>query len=612
MNKNLLTLFLSVGFFANLILASTITTTFSGRYNSGFFNKDGGVMEISAFDKTSKRLFAINGNSGNIHVIDLTTPSSPTFISSISLTAYGSAANSLAVKNNILAVAVEAEVKQNPGKVVFFNAADGSFIKSVEVGALPDMLIFTPDGTKVLVANEGEPSDDYLTDPEGSVSIIDISTGIVNSTVTTANFNAYDAQKSTLINAGVRIFGSANPTVSNDMEPEYIAISEDSKKAYVTCQENNVIAIVDLVSKSITDIKPLGFKDFNAIGNGFDASDRNPNNPSTQINIANWPVKGMYQPDGIASMVYDNKTYLITANEGDARSYTGFSEEKTVSQLTLDAAVFPTATTLKTSANIGRLKVTDKLGDTDIDGDFDVLYAYGARSFSIWDDQIAQVYDSGDDIEQYVATNFPAQFNVNHNSSNQMSSRSDDKGPEPESVVTAVIDSKTYAFIALERQSAILVYNVTNPMQPEFVQYVSTRNFSETPVSTAGTGVGTGGDLGPEGLLVIPATDSPNGKNLLIASYEVSGTVAVYEINISGSTNTNTQISNAKLSVYSNSATGTILNISKVIETGQIFNNLGQLVKKVKSTNTIETANLTAGVYFLKSNKGELSKFMVQ
>jgi len=612
MSKITSTLLLLISFLANSVMASTITATFTGRYHSGFYNKDGGVMEISAYDKTSKRLYAINGNGGDIHVIDLSTPSNPTFISAIALTAYGSAANSLAIKNNILAVAVEAVVKQNAGKVVFFNATDGTFINSVEVGSLPDMLTFTPDGSMVLVANEGEPTDDYTTDPEGSVSIIDISTGVANATVTTANFNSFDSQKATLINSGVRIYGGTNPTVSKDMEPEYIAISTDSKKAWVTCQENNAIAIVDLTTKSITDIKPLGYKDFNATGNGIDASDRYPGNPSTQINIANWPVKGMYQPDGIASIIYDNKTYLITANEGDARAYSAFSEEKTVSQLTLDAAVFPTAATLNTASNIGRLKVTDKLGDTDGDLDFDVLYAYGARSFSIWDDQLTQVYDSGDDIEQYVKTNFPANFNVNHNGSNQMSNRSDDKGPEPESVVTAVIDTKTYAFIALERQSAILIYNVTNPMQPEFVQYVSTRNFGETPVSASGTGIGTGGDLGPEGLLFIPAADSPNGKNLLIVSYEVSGTVAVYEIGISGTTSNNNLNGTKKIDVYPNPTTGSIVYLTQNIENCQIRSSTGQLLKEVANTNKIDIADLQAGVYFLNTNNGDIAKLIVQ
>jgi len=474
------------------------------------------------------------------------------------------------------------------------------------------MLTFSPDGAMVLVANEGEPTDDYTIDPEGSVSIIDISAGVANATVTTANFNSFDNQQTTLINSGVRIYGGTNPTVSKDMEPEYIAISADSKKAWVTCQENNAIAIVDLMTKSITDIKPLGYKDFNAIGNGIDASDRYPSNPSTQINISNWPVKGMYQPDGIATMTYDNKTYLLTANEGDARAYTGFSEEKTISQLTLDATAFPTAVTLKTNSNIGRLKVTDKLGDTDGDLDFDVLYAYGARSFSIWNDQLTQVYDSGDDIEQYVKTNFPTNFNVNHNGSNQMSNRSDDKGPEPESVVTAVIDNKTYAFIALERQSAILIYNVSNPMQPEFVQYLSSRNFSETPVSTAGSGIGTGGDLGPEGLLVIPATDSPNGKNLLIVSYEVSGTVAVYEIGISATTSNNNLISTKKIDVYPNPTTGSVVYLSQNIETGQIRSNTGQLMQEVTNASKIDVSTLKTGIYYLQTNKGQLAKLIIQ
>ncbi|MFZ4456312.1 MAG: choice-of-anchor I family protein [Bacteroidales bacterium] len=612
MKKSFLSLTLSFSLFLTVAHAasSTLTASFAGRYNSGFFNLDGGVMEISAYDKTSKRLYSVNGNSGNIHVINLTIPSNPTFINTISIAPYGAAANSVSVKNNILAVAVEAVLKQDSGKVVFFNANDGTFLKSVTVGALPDMLTFTPDGTKVLVANEGEPSDDYTNDPEGCVSIIDISAGVLNATVSHAGFNSFDASKTQLINKGVRIYG-INATVSKDMEPEYIAVSEDSKTAWVTCQENNAIAIVDLATKTVTDIKPLGYKDYNAVGNGIDASDRYPSNPSTQINIKNWPVKGMYQPDGIASMVYNNKVYLITANEGDARAYTALNEEARISTLTLDPTIFPTASTLKNNASLGRLKVTNKLGDIDGDNDFDVLYSYGARSFSVWNDTIAQVFDSGDDIEQYVAANYPANFNVNHNTTNQKSDRSDDKGPEPETVITAKIDNKTYAFIGLERQSAILIYDVTNPTSPIFEQYLSSRDFSQTPVSTSGTGVGTGGDLGPEGLLFIPATESPNGKDLLIVSYEVSGSVSIYELNTTDTKVTDV-VGNGKLSVSQNSTNNTTLLISETIENGQILNSLGNKVVNVNHTNQINISNFKTGVYFLKSNNGKTVKFFVK
>lgn len=507
--------FLSVIFFnlAFTVSAQKILMYPIGTYSTGAYNS--GAAEIVAHDPATQRLFVVNGASSVIDIISITDPANPTFVSSISLAKYGSQANSVVVKNGIIVAAIQATVKTNSGKVVFFDAS-GNFLNSITVGALPDMITFTPDGTKVLTANEGEPNDDYTIDPEGSVSIIDISGGVANATVATAGFSQFNGGN---LDASIRIFGPS-ATVAQDLEPEYIAVSPNGQTAFVTLQENNAFGILNIASNSFTSLIGLGFKNHNVAGNALDASDRD-----NAINISNWQVFGMYQPDSIAAIEYNGQTYYITANEGDARDYAGFAEEVRVNSLTLDPTAFPNASVLQMNANLGRLNVTNTLGDTDGDGDFDALYAFGGRSFSVWNSGGAQVYDSGDFFEQITANYFPMNFNAS-NTTNLRDDRSDNKGPEPEGVTLGKIGDQTFAFIGMERVGGIFVFNVTVPFAPKYVYYINNRDFS------AATTTAQAGDLGPEGLLFIPAQNSPNGKNLLVTANEVSGTTTIYNFSI--------------------------------------------------------------------------------
>jgi DNA-binding beta-propeller fold protein YncE len=491
-----------------------------GTYESGSF--DEGAAEIAAFAPGASRLFVTNADANTIDVLDLTDPTAISKLFEIDLSLYGDGINSVAYNSadgGYIAAAVEAEQAQDPGSVVFFDL-DGIFQKALTVGALPDMVTFTPDGNKLLVANEGEPSGYEAgdVDPEGSVSIIDVSNGVDNAMVqTTATFNDFDSQKQDLIDAGVRIFGPG-ASVSQDLEPEYIAVSEDGKTAYVSLQENNALGILNLETGEFEEIVPLGFKDHSEVGNGLDASDRD-----DAINITNYPVFGMYQPDAIATYSVDGKTYVVTANEGDARDYDGFEEEERIKDLELDPTAFPDAEALQEDENLGRLDITTTLGDTDRDGDFDELYAYGARSFSIWDEDGKLVWDSGDQFEQKLADLLPDDFNSTNDENDSFDSRSDAKGPEPEGVTIGAIGNKVFAFIGLERVGGVMVYDVTDPTNPTFASYTNNRDFSGDAEA------GTAGDLGPEGLLFISRQDSPTGKNLVVATNEVSGTTTVYE-----------------------------------------------------------------------------------
>ncbi|MGH7850920.1 MAG: choice-of-anchor I family protein, partial [Thermodesulfobacteriota bacterium] len=258
-------------------------------------------------------------------------------------------------------------------------------------------------------------------------------------------------------------------------------------------------------------------------GNMLDASDKD-----SAINIKNWPVLGMYQSDGIDKYSYKGATYYVTANEGDTRDFEFFSEEERVKDLDLDPDEFPDASTLDDDENLGRLKTTNIIGD--IDGDNDRIFSFGGRSFSIWDSFGNLVYDSSDDFEFLTADAFPTQFNSNHTDNDSFDSRSDDKGPKPEGVVVGKIGPKAYAFIGLERIGGVMVYDITKPTSPRFVEYVNNRNFDVDAQNPDDSSNPLAGDLGPEGLFFIPSSESPNGKALLVVGNEISGTTTVYEI----------------------------------------------------------------------------------
>jgi DNA-binding beta-propeller fold protein YncE len=485
---------------------------------------DEGSAEIVAHDPISQRLFVVNAANSGIDVLDASDPSDPTFLFTIDLTPYGDQANSVDVYNGVVAAAVQADVRTDDGSVVFFDAS-GNYLNDVPAGALPDMLTFTPNGERVLVANEGEPSSYGLptsVDPLGSITIVDLRNGVANATSENIDFTQFN---NTTLDPSIRIYGPG-ASIAQDLEPEYIAVDHNSKTAWVTLQENNAFAIIDIQSATITKLVGLGFKDYSSGDNKLDANDTASGTP--RINIRNWPVYGMYQPDSIASWKYKNQTFLITANEGDAREYTGLVEELRISSglYILDPFIFPNAATLKTNANLGRLNVTRATGDTDGDGDFDAIYTLGGRSFSIWNADGEQIYDSGDDIEQLTAIRYPLHFNAS-NTDNALDSRSDNKGPEPEAVTIGKAYGRTYAFIGLERIGGIMVYDVTNPYQPEFIQYINNRDFTVNPET--GTENGTVGDLGPEGVHFISEDDSPTGVPLLAVANEISGTTTLYE-----------------------------------------------------------------------------------
>ncbi|MFX0539982.1 choice-of-anchor I family protein [Ornithinimicrobium sp. Y1847] len=542
---------------------AAVTLNPVGSYETGIFNAS--AAEIVAWFGKAQRTLVVNAQSGTIEVLDAADPTAPVKLYDVaaegvraadgSIIPAGAIANSVAVRADGLGVvAVEAPVKTDDGWLLVMDASADAprVLGAYRVGALPDMVTLTPGGERALVANEGEPAEDYSVDPEGTISVIELPrslqdrgrsaqhgrAAISQDKVATANFHAFEDN----LPAGVRIFGGREDAgtgipefpVSENLEPEYITVSANGRTAWVSLQEANALAVVDVNSATVTAILPLGTVDRMEVP--FDASDRD-----GEIAIRHWPVQGFRMPDSIASYKVRGTTYIVTANEGDARDWAGYSEEARVNALgrgglppvcdSVAEQVGMTVAELTHNRNLGRLTITTAQGYDAAQGCYSELFAFGGRGFSIFDEEGSLVFDSGSDFEEITAEAIPEFFNSNHHETT-FESRSDDKGPEPEGVVVGEVDGRTYAFIGLERIGGVMVYDITDPAGAFYVSYVNNRDFS---VSVTGSedeaaALAQAGDLGAEGLAFVPAGESPTGRPLVIVGNEVSGTTTFFEV----------------------------------------------------------------------------------
>lgn len=750
--------------------------SFYSTYATNVF--DEGATEIVAFDSANQLLFSTNGDTDEIDVLDVSDLQNVNKVNSVDVSNFGDAPNSVALKNGFVAAAVEADQVTDKGQVVFMEAANQSVVANVEVGFLPDMVTFSPDGNKVLVANEGEPDEDYIADPMGSVSVIDVSGGVSNvsqSDVTNLDFsgvtipqdvrvfpemqpavidqnfqdtaefdfpspfdtvslrsdanwelgefsgdlfaeiNGFGADTASddwLITQELNLQtakgvsfefsyskrfggpplklkvssnydGNGNPSQANwdtipfnrlpenssfesrsyqfnldsltgdrihlafhyttsgtgggdaawiqidslnfevshpdanNLEPEYVTVSEDSESAFVSLQENNALAVVDLTSNSISDILPLGFKDHSKPENAFDASD-----DDGKIAIKTHPTLGMFQPDAIQSFAANGTDYIVSANEGDAREYEGnpgYEEEVDIEdlmeagQLDINDDDIPDTDTvsrfqtLNTDTTLGELDLTKATGDTDGDGLIEQLYSFGARSFSIWTASSGLIWDSKSAFEDTLANRYPNQFN-NDNDENEFDGRSDAKGPEPEAIELAEINDRVFAFISLERMGGIMTYEITDPQNPEFVQYFLNRDFS---VNVEQPGAG---DLGPESIRYVSAEASPNDTAYLVTGNEVSGTISVYQLQNNMDDNPSgiaRHEQSNQVDIYPNPVSNGPVHFSETADY-RLMDNTGKVIKRGQAQQQVSLTDLSNGLYFIRLNNEATHKLIKQ
>lgn len=519
---------------------SAMDLTKLGSYVTGTSNKDGGVAEIISYDSVNNKAWVVNGATGKLDIVDMSGITGATSSDMTATTldikamveekdngfAYGDMTSvCVNAEKEIVAVALQAADYDKDGMVALLTTA-GEVIALLEVGCQPDMVTFTPDGNRILVANEGEPrngivsgNDASCVDPKGSVTVIEANyNDLQSSKVTTIGFEAFDSQRDTLVSENnILVIKGQNP--STDFEPEYIAC--DNEKAYITLQEANAVAVLNLNENQYEGVYSLGYKDLSDEANGIDLVEDGVYQASTYENVV-----GAYMPDGIATYKMGGKTYIVTANEGDAREW---GEEDTPACYVneIKENLVSTDGNKAKKVRIIDAEVTDGLPTGK-------KVLFGGRSFSIYEYSatgLTKVFDSANDLEEKTAAYIPDYFNCS-NDDNEYDSRSPKKGVEPESVTIGVIGEATYAFVALERISGIMMYDITDPAKVKYVNYINTRDFGEDPdkIDEEDSGTHLKSDVAPEGLYFIPDSVSPSKTPILLAAFEVSGTVAAYGV----------------------------------------------------------------------------------
>ncbi|WP_053364550.1 choice-of-anchor I family protein [Bacillus sp. FJAT-27251] len=506
-------------------------------YSMGMKSEDGGIAEIVKYNADNKKFYAINGAGQTIDIVSLkdlkkTTNGEQQLQKEKSINiadavntgqfTYGDVTSiDIDTSRNVVVAAVqEADYTKN-GKIVEMNY-EGKILKTYEAGVQPDMVKLTDNGKYILSADEGEPRSGLeQEDPEGSVTIVEVKTG----KVTKVKFN-----DESVIDDDVHIRNNGTKADAvKDFEPEYIAVSKDGKKAYVTLQENNAIATIDIKAGKVLSVKSLGYKDHSITGNELDAA------RDGKIELERLPILGAYMPDSVAYVNIRGVDYLVTANEGDATEWpeddstfinvANFKDVKDT--IELDPSLFKGMTTAEAQASFEKMQNSAGYQKLEVltDRGNDAIYTLGGRSFSIWKaDTMELVYDSGSDFETITSERFPEVFNWS-NDDDEFEKRSTKKGPEPEDVKIGRIGKDIYAFVGLERIGGVMTYNITNPEKAQFANYFNSRDFSQA----------IAGDVSPEGLEFIDAASSPTKKPLVLVGNEVSGTVSVNEIHINKS-----------------------------------------------------------------------------
>ena len=501
-----------------------------------------GSAEIATFHAASKRVFATNGVKNTIDIFDISDVSNPKKVGSVALSPYGNDVTSVAAGKDVVVAVVNVADKFSAtgvptttnGKIVVFDT-NGKVLSSPDVlGVLPDSVSFAPNGTTALVAIEAQPvcaKDDPATaakedtdytkasDPVGGVTVVDLS----NPSAPVLRFAGFDQFTVSEMRAkGIAVSSVVN-NISKDFEPEFVS-AVDNNYAYVTIQEANAIGKLNIQSATFESITRAFESRVARVAR--DTSDRDAGaGPRTYTNVV-----GASQPDAIAGFTVGAGQYFVTANEGDAREYTCLNDDLRASALKVDAKRFPDWKTLSGSAALGRAKVNPTIGDKDGDGDIDTIHLRGSNSMTMYRNGIA-IWDSADLLDQIQTQAFGvANINGSHSLSSDKSTmnylgqdRSDDKGAEPEGVAVGMVGDRRIAILGLERMTALAIFDITQPRNPVFQEWLQMLPTKATPAKDVK-------HWSPEGIVFVPADKSPSGKALIITSYELSGSLSIHQI----------------------------------------------------------------------------------
>ncbi len=501
-----------------------------------------GSSEIATYHAGSKRIFATNGVKNSIDIFDITDVANPKKVGAVSLAPYGNDVTSVAAGQDVIVAAVHVTetfsatgVPTTPnGKIVVFDP-NGKVLSSSDIlGVQPDSVTFAPNGTTALVAIEAQPvcakdnpataekeNTDYAkaSDPVGGVSIVDLT----NPAAPVVRFAGFDKFTVAQMKAkGIAVSSVVN-NVSKDFEPEFVSAA-DMKYAYVTIQEANAIGKLNIESATFVAVTRAFESKLSTVAR--DTSDRD--SGAGPRNYAN--VVGASQPDAIAAFKMGAARYFVTANEGDAREYSCLDDDLRAASLKVDPWRFPNWSTLSASAALGRAKVNPTIGDSNGDGDIDTIHLRGSNSMTMYRNGVV-IWDSGELLDQIQTKAFGvANINGSHSLSSDKSTmnyvgqdRSDDKGAEPEGVAIGMVGDRRVAILGLERMTALAIFDITDPGNPVFQEWLQMLPTKATPAKDVK-------HWSPEGIVFVPADKSPSGKALIITSYELSGSLSIHQI----------------------------------------------------------------------------------
>ena len=501
-----------------------------------------GSAEIGTFHAASKRIFATNGVKNTIDIFDISDVANPKKVGSVSLSPYGNDVTSVAAGRDVVVAVVNVADKFSAtgvptttnGKIVVFDT-NGKVLSSPDVlGVLPDSVSFAPDGTTALVAIEGQPvcaKDDPATaakedtdyskasDPVGGVTVVDLS----NPAAPVLRFAGFDQFSVTAMKAkGIAVSSVVN-NVSKDFEPEFVS-AVDNNYAFVTIQEANAIGKLNIRTATFENVTRAFESKLESVAR--DTSDRDAGAGPRNYKR----VVGASQPDAIAAFKSGAGQYYVTANEGDAREYTCLNDDLRASALKVDPRRFPDWKAWSANAALGRAKVNPTNGDLDGDGDIDNIHLRGTNSMTIYRSG-SVFWDSGELLDQIQTQAFGvANINGSHSLSSDKSTmnyvgqdRSDDKGSEPEGVAVGMVGDRRIAVLGLERMTALVVFDITEPRKPIFQEWIQMLPTKATPAKDVK-------HWSPEGIVFVPAENSPSGKALIITSYELSGSLSIHQI----------------------------------------------------------------------------------
>ncbi len=549
---------------------SAVTLMRLSRYSSGQFGV-GAAASVAYYGGNRTALIA-NRHSNRVEVVSLTNPSTPQMTAQIDASAdaasvLGRAMGAVAavaayddvdatMDRDRIAVTVMGAGRADNGAVVIYKAADRSRVTVLQTGVGPEAVSFSQDGRFVITADKGAPAPDYSVDPEGSISVVDLTpTPVAPATtappaISVLDFRAFNLSGITPIPAtsreaeiqpDVRFTNRSGATRAQDFDPGSVTTAVNAR-AYISLQQNNAIATVALAPARIETIVGLGSKDFNTSTSGMDASDQDAVDAITPR-----PVRGFRQPGTLVAFRNTDEVLLLTANTGAPRTLPGFDETTRAATLLLDPVVFPTAAELQQNANLGRLIVSAAEGNAPATGtgtstvpqdpDLETIFTFGARSFSIVRTTGFPIFDSGNDFERITLERLGTNFNSAADANGTGDTRSDDQGPAPRGAAIGQIDGAAFAFIGLSEAGGIMVYAMDRTLRSaRFLEYKTERDFTVTASNPDGNADGAPdtnlavGDLGPAQMIFVPISASPTTDSLLIVGNAVSGTTTIYAV----------------------------------------------------------------------------------